>query len=102
MKKSKVFAFFIFSLLILSHAYASEALRTFTGNVKAIDPKGTAIVVSEMIGKSEMVVGVIITPETVVEIKGKKGDLKDIKVGDRVTLIYERTKDLYAKKIIKK
>lgn len=100
----KKIALFIFLILFgfLSFASASQNLKVFTGKVTAIDPDGKAIVVKEKVGKSEMVVGAIVTPETVVEISGKKGELKDIKIGDRVTLIYERTTDLYAKKIVKK
>lgn len=93
--------FFLVLSLFLSQAF-SETTKTFVGRVKAIDPQGKAIVVTQGEGKSEMVVGAIITPETEVIVKGKPASLADIKVGDEVTLIYIRTHDLYAKKIVKK
>lgn len=102
MRKVGLLLIFLLLFAVVNSASSSNSLRTFTGKVTAIDPDGKAIVVSERVGKSEMVVGVIVTPETVVEIGGKKACVKCLKVGDRVTIIYERTTDLYAKKIVKK
>lgn len=102
MKKVVVLLGFFCFFAFLNYVYASGDVKTFTGKVTAIDPKGAAIVVSERVGKSEMVVGVIVTPETVIKIGNKKGELKDLKLGDRVTISYERTTDLYAKTIVKK
>ncbi|MCX7857089.1 MAG: hypothetical protein N2513_03775 [Deltaproteobacteria bacterium] len=102
MKKLATFICCLVMFCYVHLVHSSDNIKTFTGRVKAIDPKGTAIVVSEMIGKSEMVVGVIVTPETVVKIGKKKADLKDLKIGDRVTITYERTHDLFAKTIVKK
>jgi len=102
MRKSVLIFCALFLLILINSVYASNTLRTFSGKVVAVDPSGKAIVVSEMVGKSEMVVGVIVTQDTEVKIGNKKAEIKDLKVGDRVTVTYERTNDLYAKKIVKK
>ncbi len=53
-----------------------------------------------------MTVGTVVTQETKFMVKGKDMPLsdlpKDVKVGDTVTLKYEKSNDLYAKEIIKK
>jgi Cu/Ag efflux protein CusF len=90
----------VFFLTAISSSEA--ATRKATGTVVAIDPDGKAIVISEKLGKEELVIGAIVTPETTIKVGGKTADLSQIKVGDRVTLVYERTEDLYAKEILKK
>ena len=83
-----------------------EKTRSFAGKVTAVDPDGKAIVVQSGGGKKGLTVGAIITPETVLMVKGKKmdiGDLKkQVKEGDMVSLKISRTTDLYAKEISKK
>lgn len=91
---------FVFLAFAIPH---SEAVtKKASGTVVAIDPDGKAIVISEKVGKDELVIGAIITPQTTVKVAGKETDLSQIKVGDKVTLTYERTEDLYAKEIIKR
>jgi hypothetical protein len=100
--------FFVLALVLLTglfHAYAAGT-QSETGKVTAIDPQGQAIVIDAGAGKSAMTVGAVIKPDTKLVIKGKSAPLsdlqEDIQVGDRVTLKYMKTDDLYAKEIIKK
>ena len=100
--------FFILALVLfmgLIHADAAGT-KSGTGKVIAIDPQGQAIVIDVGAGKSAMTVGAVIKADTTLVIKGKHVPLsdleKDIRVGDRVTLKYTKTDDLYAKEIIKK
>lgn len=102
MKKAFCFVLILTIFSLLATEAFPQASKTFSGKVKAIDPSGRAIVVYQGEGKSEMVVGAIVTNETEVVVRGKPASLKDLKVGDQVTLIYVRTDDLYAKKIVKK
>jgi hypothetical protein len=73
-----------------------------TDKVTAIDPDGKGIVVTSKLDGAEWVVGAIITPDTAIKVGGKKAGLDQIKVGDTVTLVWEKTTDLYAKEILKK
>jgi Cu/Ag efflux protein CusF len=77
-------------------------METATGKVIGIDSEGKGIAITMGQGKTAMLVGAIVSPDTVIQVKGKKAGLSDIKVGDKVTIKYERSTDLYAKKIIKK
>ena len=83
-----------------------EKTESFAGKVTAVDPDGKAIVIQSGSGKSALTVGAIVTPDTVLMVKGKKmdiGDLKNqVKAGDMVSLKISRTTDLYAKQISKK
>ncbi len=77
-------------------------VETAVGKVTAVDPEGKAITISENIGgKEPLIVGTIVNDDTRVQVKGKKADLKDIKVGDTVRIHYVRSNDLYAKEIAK-
>jgi hypothetical protein len=57
-------------------------------------------------GKTALAAGAIVTPTTVLTIKGKKVEIADltkkVKVGDMVSLKISRTTDLYAREISKK
>jgi len=78
-------------------------MESFSGKVTAVDPK--AIVVESGQGKGALTVGAIVTPDTVLMVKGKKMSIddlaKEVKPGDMVKLKIERTTDLYAKEISK-
>jgi hypothetical protein len=83
-----------------------EKTESFAGKVTSVDPDGNAIVIESGAGKKALTVGAIVTPNTVLMVKGKKkeiGDLKkEVKAGDMVSLKISRTTDLYAKEISKK
>ena len=107
----KVALFLVFSLLIgLGSAGLAlaqgEKTESFTGKVTSVDPDGKAIVVESGTGKTALTVGAIVTPTTVLMVKGKKAAIadlgKEVKVGDMVSLKISRTTDLYAKEISKK
>ena len=70
-----------------------------------MDPEGKAIVIESGTGKAALTVGAIVTPNTVLMVKGKKAAItdltKEVKVGDMVSLKISRTTDLYAKEISK-
>jgi hypothetical protein len=100
--------FFVLALVLFTGLMHADAAGTQsgTGKVIAIDPQGQAIVIDVGTGKSAMTVGAVIKADTTLVIKGKNVPLsdlqKDILVGDKVTLKYTKTDDLYAKEIIKK
>jgi hypothetical protein len=77
-----------------------------TGKVTAVDPQGKAIVITVGKGDRALDVGAIVQPDTKLMVSGKNVSVTnlpdDVKVGDRVTLKYEKTSDLYAKQIVKR
>lgn len=78
----------------------SSKMEIATGIVTSVDPQGKAIAISEKIaGKGAMDVGTIVDKDTIVKMKGKEATLKDVKVGDSVTIHYVKSDDLYAKEI---
>jgi hypothetical protein len=105
MKKAGVL---VIALMIISFVFVGiaaaekEKMYRASGKVTAIDPDGIGIVISEMAGGKELVVGTIIDKDTMIKGGGKKITLDQIKVGDMVTLVYIRTDDLHAKEILKK
>jgi len=88
--------------LLLVGAAAAQKMETATGKVTAVDPEGKGIVIMVGIGDKAMDVGTVVGSDTVVKIKGKQASVSDIKVGDMVTIKYEKSTDLFAKQIIKK
>jgi len=92
------------SFFLANAVMAAEAVKTETktGKVTSIDPQGKAITISAKAGKEALDVGVIVDKDTMIKVKGKAATLKDIKVGDTVTIRYVRSNDLYAKVITKK
>ncbi len=111
MKRLPICCAVLVSLLLLGAVMAGQApaqgkIESYSGKVTAVDPAGKAIVIDVGTGKNALVVGAIVTPDTVLMVKGKKmaiADLtKEVKAGDTVTLKIERTTDLYAKEIDKK
>lgn len=89
--------------VVAGFSIESGATRTVTGKVIGIDDAGKGLAVSSMAGGQEMVAGAIVNESTDIRIKGKKGDLTQIKPGDNVTMTYSyQTNDLYAKKITKR
>lgn len=95
----------VFCLLLTNIAFAGEkvSLKKAAGEVTAIDEGGKAIVIKSKVGKKELIVGTIIDQNTKIRVKGKTASLKEIKPGDRVTIIYAyENNDLYAKEIIRK
>ncbi|OPY77245.1 MAG: hypothetical protein A4E65_02843 [Syntrophorhabdus sp. PtaU1.Bin153] len=103
MKRSAFLVLFLLcaSLFLVNTAYAQK-METATGKVVGIDSEGKGIAITTGEGKTAMLVGAIVSPDTVVEVKGKKANLSDINVGDKVTIKYEKSTDLYAKKIMKR
>lgn len=81
---------------------ATGKMETATGKVTSIDPQGKAITVSAMAGKEAMDVGTVVDKDTMIKVSGKAATLKDIKVGDTVTIHFLRSDNLYAKEIVKK
>ncbi|HEU5395217.1 MAG TPA: hypothetical protein VFV36_10520 [Candidatus Methylomirabilis sp.] len=72
-----------------------EVHHTVRGEVTAVEPGANppTLVVKAMRGKQELTVGVDITGKTVIRQGKAKKTLADIKVGDRVWMKYERTKE---------
>lgn len=68
--------------------------HTVRGEVTAVEPGANppTLVVKAMRGKQELTVGVDITDRTVIHQGKAKKTLADIKVGDRVWMKYEQTK----------
>ena len=96
----------LIGLATVGQVLAQEKMESFSGKVTAVDAAGKAIVIESGTGKAALTVGAIVTPDTVLMVKGKKmaiADLaKEVKPGDMVGLKIERTADLYAKEISKK
>ena len=69
--------------------------HTVRGEVTAVEPGANppTLVVKAMRGKQELTVGVDITDKTVIRQGKAKKTLADIKVGDRVWMKYEQTKE---------
>ena len=91
-----------FFLANLVTAAETGKMATATGKVTSIDPQGAAITISVNIGKEGMVVGTTVDKDTMVKVGGKPATLKDIQVGDTVTIRYLKSDNLYAKVITKK
>jgi hypothetical protein len=111
MKRTALFCALLIVVLLLGSATVAQVvaqakMESFSGKVTAVDPDGKAIVMESGRGKAALTVGAIVTPDTVLMVKGKKmaiADLaKEVKAGDMVVLKIERTTDLYAKEISKK
>jgi hypothetical protein len=109
MKKVASLSVFFLLIGLVSAGLAlaqGEKTESFNGKVTAVDPAGKAIVIESGKGKTALTVGAIVTPNTVLMVKGKKmaiADLtKEVKAGDTVSLKISRTTDLYAKEISKK
>jgi Cu/Ag efflux protein CusF len=88
--------------LFVANIASAQKMETATGKVTAIDPDGKGIVIMTGTGDGAMDVGTIVGSDTVVKVKGKEAALNDIKVGDTITIKYEKSTDLFAKQIIKK
>jgi len=88
--------------LLLAGAAAAQKMETASGKVTAIDPEGKGIVIMTGKGEGAMDVGAIVGSDTVIKVRGKQASLNDIKVGDMVTIKYEKSTDLFAKQIMKK
>ena len=96
----------LLGLVAIGQTASESKMESYSGKVTAVDPGGKAIVVDVGTGKNAMVVGAIVTADTVLMVKDKKmaiaGLAKEVKAGDNVALKIERTTDLYAKEISKK
>ncbi len=88
----------------MHHEKTAGNVQSMTGVVLAVDPDGNGISLEGKLGGKAWVVAVIVTPETEILLKGKKGaSLSDIKEGDRINLKWTRTEnDLYATSISQK
>jgi Cu/Ag efflux protein CusF len=106
MKRSVVMALVVVmvSFFLVGVVVAEEKgkMETASGKVTSIDPQGKAITINAMVGNQALDVGTAVDKDTVIKVGGKTATLKDIKVGDTVTIRYLRSNDLYAKEIIKK
>jgi hypothetical protein len=109
MKKYAIVTLTIVTLGLLSAAFAYGDMPTMmsqTGKVTAVDPQGKAIVITVGKGDQALDVGTIVQPDTKLMVDGKSVAVtnlpQDVKVGDKVTLRYEKTNDLYAKEIVKR
>ena len=103
MKRVALIGFVLVCVSLLAAGVASaQKMESVTGKVSAVDPEGKGIVVMKGSGDSAMDVGTIVSPDTVVKVKGKKASISDIKAGDMVTIKFERSTDLFAKEIVKK
>ncbi len=87
----------------LANALAAAEIQQMqaTGKVISIDPQGTSIAILANVGKKSMEVRTTIDQDTVVEVKGKLSSVKDIDVGDTVTISYPIGDELHAKLIRK-
>ncbi len=75
------------------HVEKTVRIHRVRGEVTAVEPGAKTMLVKAMVGKKELTVGVDITDKTIIR-EGKVGKtLKDIKVGDRVWMKYEKTSD---------
>ena len=77
-------------------------METETGKVTSVDPWGKAITISAKAGKETMDVGAVVDNDTLIKVKGKTATLRDIRVGDTVTVRYLKSDNLYAKEITKR
>ena len=100
-------SFFVVFCFLAASGFASDSpMKTVTGKVSHVDPRGKAIVVTVGSGKDMMDVGAIVGPDTILLVEGKNvpisGLAEMVKDGDMVTLHYIVTDNVYAKEIIKK
>ena len=109
MRKHIIAALAVFTLVLAAAAIAysdSSPTMSQTGKVTAVDPEGKGIVISVGKGDQALDVGTIIENDTQLKVDGKSVPLsnlqEDVKVGDTVTLRYEKTDNLYAKQIEKR
>lgn len=108
--RKRIFAVLtVFTLVLAAAAIAysdSSQAMSQTGKVTAVDPEGKGIVISVGKGDQALDVGTIIEDDTQLKVDGKSVPLsnlqEDVKVGDTVTLRYERTDNLYARQIEKR
>jgi Cu/Ag efflux protein CusF len=91
-----------FFLAGVAAAQEMGKMETATGVVTSVDPQGTAITILWKVANEELDVGTIVDNDTVVKVNGKTATLQDIKVGDKVTIRYLKSDNLYAKEITKK
>ena len=73
-----------------------------TGKVISIDPYGKSITISAKVGAKTMEVETIIDKNTLIKVKGSRATLRDIDVGDTVTVRYIKADDFYAKEVRKR
>jgi Cu/Ag efflux protein CusF len=105
-----VCAMVVFGLMVsaadakMHHEDAAGNVQSMTGTVVAVDPDGNGISVEGRLDGKAWVVAAIVTPETKISLKGKKGaSLSDVKEGDQVNLKWTRAEnDLYATSISEK
>lgn len=109
MRKDLIVFLFLMTICLLAPGLAlsdTSKVISGTGKVTAVDPEGKGIVIDAGKGDQALTVGTIVDSDTRLTVKGKDVPLsdlqKDVKVGDTVTLKYEKSNDLYAKQIIKK
>lgn len=90
-------------LVIVSPLEAGEVItRWASGEVIAIDTEAipnTIVVRSKTWKGEDLIVGVAVEADTVVTINNNRVKLEEVKVGDRVDMVYERNLRVVAKSI---
>lgn len=90
-------------LVIVSPLEAKDVItRWVSGEVIAIDTEAipnTIVVRSKTWKGEDFIVGVAVEAETVVTIDNNRVKLEEVKVGDRVDMVYERNLRVIAKSI---
>lgn len=98
MKKTMACLLF-FLVLLLAVSVAGETIqpgevRTAVGTVSAVDIQSSALVVETPTAKGDLTVGVTMKKDGPVLRKGKNVGLRDLKVGETVTVKYGRDGDM--------
>lgn len=96
MKKRQLFTIsvvgFIAVLLIAwGTAAAGGHTRTLTGQISAVDPDHSTVVVEVPVGDQKLTVGGPLAQDAQLRKDGSSADLKTFKVGDRVSVTWQRT-----------
>jgi hypothetical protein len=88
-----------FLVLLLAVSVAGETIRpgevrTAVGTVSAVDIQSSALVVETPTAKGDLTVGVTMKKDAPILRKGKNVGLRDLKVGETVTVKYGRDGDM--------
>jgi hypothetical protein len=88
-----------FLVLLLAVSVAGETIRpgevrTAVGTVSAVDIQSSALVVETPTAKGDLTVGVTMKKDAPIMRKGKNVGLRDLKVGETVTVKYGRDGDM--------
>ena len=86
---------FFFLVLLIAVSVAGKTIepgeiRTAVGTVSAIDVEQSALVVEAPTAKGDLTIGMTMKKDAPVMRRGKKVSLRDLKVGEKVTVRYGR------------